>query len=90
MTLVYGKWIDHDGTCCPVPAGFVVDLIAISSIHGEVRFTGLARGGRSWFWENYPKVTKIVRYRIHKPKSAKLIDKILCELPLGISNGVPA
>lgn len=83
MTPVYNKWIEHDGLGCPV-VGFLVDTVHDPINQPTVTETHIARGGESWYWENYKEYTKIIRYRVHKPKGAEMLEAMLVDLPVEV------
>ena len=72
--MTYGPWINHDGKGCPCLGMWV------HSVHcNGMEFEGIAgsQGGQSWDWSNYQRYSRIVRYRIRKPKGMEVIDQIM-------------
>ena len=83
MKLVYDKWIEHDGCGCPVPCGYVVDVeFDCGPVAGISMDTVAVAGGRSWDWSNYGMFAKVIRYRIHKPHGAEMLEQLIADLPV--------
>jgi hypothetical protein len=64
----WGPWIEHDGKGCPCVGQFVHRI----HCRGDVNIGVVMRGGRSWTWA--PGYTRVLRYRIRKPRA--LLDLI--------------
>ena len=92
MSEEWGPWIEHDGKPAPYLAGFWVegdeqvgrlmgggDLAATWVTREQWRVTdGL---GRSWDWSNWPLYTRILRYRIRKPRGMTILEELIADLP---------
>ena len=97
--LVFNRWINHDGTGCPVPDGYVVDIKGTwggARTHSPTTYMvqETTNPYLGWDWSNYGKVSmvnanlivgKITRYRIHKPKGAEMLEAILTNLPAEVT-----
>ncbi|MCA0204313.1 MAG: hypothetical protein LCH92_08225 [Proteobacteria bacterium] len=86
MSDEWGPWVKHDGKGLPVPVGTVV---MVEDVHSDgsreifVVTAGLG-GGFSWDWQWSVKLvpgfnkyaTRIIRYRIRRPKALReMIDR---------------
>ncbi len=78
MTDEWGPWIEHDGKGCPCVGEFVHTVH-----HHGYEFLGIAGsgGGRSWDWSNAPWYSRIIRYRIRKPRGLTILEGLLENLP---------
>jgi len=82
MKLIYDKWIDHDGCGCPVPCGYVADMRVDFGWPFGIGFdTAIVMGGRSWDW-SCAETTNVIRYRIHKPHGAEILEQLIADLPV--------
>lgn len=76
---MWGPWINHNGKGCPCIGAFV-EVEALKGPHGPVRWTYIAGSlgaeCRSWDWTNYPRYSKITRYRVRKPKGLVMLQEI--------------
>jgi len=83
----WGPWIDHDGKGYPeCVIGRVCQATEVCRSRGvftDVEFICLGQwpDGGSWNWNNYPETTKVIRYRIRKPKGMKILEQLLDNLP---------
>ena len=71
-------WIDHDVMGCPC-VGWWVHVVHNTGIVMEV-IAG-SGGGLSWDWSNYPQYSRIIRYRIRKPKGAETLERLVQDMP---------
>lgn len=97
----WGPWVEHDGKGCPLPVGTQFGAYDEDSA-GTVEYfeaTALARGGFSWDWQWSKKpvpgignlATRIIRYRIRRPKGMAILNAILADLPAPVkTDGVIA
>jgi hypothetical protein len=82
MSEEWGPWIEHDGGFVPHLAGYWVEGDEV--FHTFVRRdewrveTGF---GASWNWANWPEFSKIIRYRIRKPRGLTILEGLLENLP---------
>ena len=80
----WGPWIEHDGKGCPCVGQYVNALHDDSDFPLIIvkDFFGIAGGGggRSWDWNNSDRFTRVIRYRIRKPKGLQLLTDILREV----------
>jgi len=90
----WGPWIEHDGKGCPC-VGHYVDVFGQSSFAGDYTGSGWCQIGAGWLccfdWGNYGKLvngavaTRIIRYRIRRPKGMAILNAILADLPAPVS-----
>jgi hypothetical protein len=84
MSEEWGPWIDHDGRGCPV-SSVMVQAVRICRARGrlpcKVFYIPSSGGGKSWDWQNYPTWTKVIRYRIRKPKGMVILESLIADLP---------
>jgi len=89
----WGPWIEHDGGPVPHLSGAWVHA-KCETHQGEIveREGRISDGfGQSWVWENFGKIgrhngklvvwTKVVEFRIRKPKGLTILEGILAEEP---------
>lgn len=87
MSEEWGPWIEHDGNGYPPEVIWrvcqVTQVCWSRGFFTEAEFVCLGHwpDGGSWNWGNYPETTKVVRYRIRKPKGLKILEGILADLP---------
>lgn len=86
----WGPWIEHDGKGCPVRAGSYIQVelsVAPTEIKGDWvqiaprLFEGwlLNTDSRNWSWiEGF---SKIIMYRVKKPKGLKMLEELIQNLP---------
>ena len=93
MSEEWGPWIDHDGRGCPC-VGMLVEGVFLNAMalrddpsfivgvqeDREIFIAG-SDGGGSWDWSNWPHYSKIIRYRIRKPKGLTILEGLLENLP---------
>ena len=93
----WGPWIEHDGKGCPCVGQYVQterlkkieNWVGSSATIVDGKFTwGIARGGKSWFWENG--WTRIIRYRIRKPRGLTVLENLIADLPAPVGPKVDA
>lgn len=83
----WGPWIEHDGR--GYPSGVVgqyvqaeEECVARGLLPPE---TGLVLGqhidGGSWNWANHPQYTKILRYRVRKPRALRDLIRLAEDIP---------
>lgn len=83
MNEEWGPWIEHDGKGYPTEViGRVCQVTQVCPSRGfftDAEFVCLGhwQDGGSWNWGNYPETTKIIRYRIRKPRAMKLLQSIV-------------
>jgi len=76
----YGPWIEHDGLGCPC-VGAYVHCVHDYGVYQKERWAiAGSEGGMSWDWSYLPKHTRIIRYRIRKPRGMYVLQEILLEL----------
>jgi hypothetical protein len=84
----WGPWIEHDGRGCPCVGRYVqaehnqeiTDWSGPKNAIINGRFvTSIATNGRSWIWADG--FTKIIRYRIRKPRGMAILESLLANLP---------
>lgn len=82
MSNEWGPWIEHDGKGCPC-VGQYVHVVVVNSYGFEKETFVIAgsQGGKSWDWRNAPKYTRIIRYRIHKPRGLTILENLIADLP---------
>ena len=75
----WGPWIEHDGRKCPVVGQFAHMIDVCDIAKDEQHFFGIAgsMGGDSWDWKNSPQCTRIIRYRIRKPRGMAILEQAL-------------
>lgn len=77
----WGPWIEHDGKGCPCLGQYV------HAVHDTgYEFMGIAgsqgsRRARSWVWPSVPRFTRVLRYRIRKPRGLTILEGLLENLP---------
>ncbi len=95
----FGPWVLHDGKGCPCVGKYVqADLVGGSN--GKLcTLEGMAglKGGICWDWRNFGKATpkgrvsKVIRFRIRRPKGMAILNAILADLPAPVkTDGVIA
>ena len=72
----WGPWIEHDGNGCPCKGMFV--HVVFQDEHEWECIAG-SFGGQSWDWTTG--CTRIVRYRIRKPRGLTILEDLLENLP---------
>jgi hypothetical protein len=80
----WGPWIEHRPGPRPVPAGTILHYVCHdgSEVIGAIGTIGrldsrgreITTGGRSWWW--IAPYSRIVRYRIRKPRGATILEEI--------------
>ncbi len=72
----WGPWTLHNGKSCPLPTGTMVEVVSEDRFGSAHRAVGMVTGGAysSWFWENFPKLRRILRYRERKPKGLRMLE----------------
>lgn len=75
MSEEWGPWIEHDGKGCPC-VGMYAERI---HDRGDVVIGVVLRGGRSWEWA--PGFTRVIRYRIRKPRGLTILENLIADLP---------
>jgi len=78
----WGPWIEHDGRVCPCGGEYVhaIHEFSYGLLKDDFGISGI-HGGKSWDWSNHPEYSKIIRYRIRKPKGLTILEGILENLP---------
>ena len=75
-------WITHDGSGCPCVGMYT----QTEHDHGDkvTLYEGMAKGLDSWYWsDDWDRwFTKIIRYRIRKPKGLTMLENLLQEEPV--------
>lgn len=105
MSEEWGPWIEHDGKGCPC-VGQWVQACLISTDYfsrsqgGAKEKTSEGIAGKSpWNWDwtkagklmpNGKVATKIIRYRIRKPRGLTILEELLENLPAPTSPKVDA
>jgi len=85
----WGPWVEHDGKGCPCKGQFVEVIKANGAKERFVAwsiFNNTCRNDAdhrtsSWAWREKPHATKIVRYRIRKPRGVVILEALLQDLP---------
>lgn len=96
MSEEWGPWIEHDGSCRPVPIGTLVNAIwddgdetihRVGLVGSESRMGFVleeiegTEGG--WIWAvTPPDYAKIVRYRLHRPHALRELISMIAVLPV--------
>lgn len=92
MSGVWGPWVEHDGSGCPVPTGTVVHRIYASG-HEWIAPIGASMntpiGGyqgpwhrSSWDWSGPGRSVPVLRYRLRRPPAVQLLVDIAETLPV--------
>lgn len=92
MAEEWGPWIEHDGRGCPLPSGTVVQVVFEEAPGDYTRpLVGVvqANGGYSWDWRLWGKlapdgtgiVSRIIRYRVRKPRALAQLRDMVESLP---------
>ena len=66
-------WITHDGKGCPCVGWY--GRVEDDKMQSQEGVCGLY-GDQSWDWSNAPRLSRIIRYRIRKPKGAEMLERI--------------
>lgn len=82
MDSVWGPWIVHDGSGCPLPAGTIVEVVYEDRFGYKSASIGCTDGSgySSWDWTYYPELKKILRYREKKPKALEQLRELVASL----------
>lgn len=94
MSDEWGPWIEHDGKGCPCVGKFVHVVFDRPGISPDGTITseefGIAgqHGGESWLW--LPVYTRVIRYRIRKPRGLTILEELLQSLPAPEREGADA
>lgn len=82
----WGPWLIHDGGDCPC-VGYYVRVEGLDARGGYQADDMIASNVPSWNWKNYglrntsgQLISKIIRYRIRKPKGLTILQSILREV----------
>lgn len=80
----WGPWVVHDGRGCPVAAGTIVEVVCRDGFGFDQRVMGCASGGEesSWDWSHYPRLKKIIRYRVKRPRGMAMLIEAMDTLPV--------
>lgn len=95
----WGPWIEHDGKGCPCVGQWVRAVEELRT--GEFReheFVAGSGGGFSWDWQWSNRVvpgfgtyaTRILRYRIRKPRGLTILEDLIADLPAPVGPKVDA
>ena len=91
MAETWGPWIEHDGKGCPI-RGLIAEVTYERTMrrgdnaYGEpwretiTHIVPFAPRARSWDWSNWPKFSRVIRYRVRQ-FSALTDLKAICENP---------
>ena len=86
MSDEWGEWQWHDGKGCPCVGERVqaehntgILVVSIAGSHPLMSDPGAPDG--SWNWKNWPRRTKIIRYRIRKPRGLTILENLIADLP---------
>lgn len=75
----WGPWIEHDGKGCPCRGEYVHIVY-----EDQIEFCGIAGsgeyGGKSWDWSNAGLFSRVIRYRIRKPRGLTILESVLREV----------
>lgn len=83
----WGPWIEHDGLGCPLPQGCHFQAVAANG-YTEEGFRedppGPPPSGTYcyWLWSTLEPCTfqtRVVRYRVIKPKGVEILERIVAE-----------
>lgn len=86
----WGPWIEHDGKGCPCVGAFVhVVHEGFAGWFMQGQLIAGSQGGFSWDWRYWLKVppghnsmaTRVIRYRIRKPRGMTILESLLENLP---------
>lgn len=83
----WGPWIEHDGKGCPVGDGVAVNA---TDCRGRETISCFRYGGESWDWSNWPEYTRIIRFRIRKPRGLTILENLIADLPAPVGPKVDA
>ena len=83
----WGPWVDHDGISGPVKlVGFVAEFEEQDAC-GMIFYSGPAlidvdiiRRG-SWDWAMFPEYTKVLRYRLQRPRAFRELVRLSEDIP---------
>jgi hypothetical protein len=74
----WGPWIEHDGRGCPVPNGTIVQVFEQCAALGLIGpNVGVSMSGNSWIWQNFPEFTKVICYRVRKPRGMAILEQAI-------------
>ena len=77
----WGPWIEHDGNYVPHLVGLWVRTVA-EWPDGKLTERELRVGngmGASWNWANFGPFTRVLRYRIRKPRGLTILEQIAAD-----------
>jgi hypothetical protein len=88
MSEEWGPWIEHDGKGCPCVGHYVHCMFdeRVSGepdvFLGEVYYIAGSRGieCRSWDWSNSREFSRVIRYRIRKPRGLTILENLVATL----------
>lgn len=78
MSDEWGPWIKHDGKGCPCIGQYA------HVVHkcGTEQFSIVTGNPNAWEWDVDPdRWSKIVKYRIRKPRAMLILEEILARIP---------
>ena len=86
----FGPWQDHDGKGCPC-VGKMVHVIwhahdgcGTEFEHDGFGIAGIA-GDECWRWETRPKFSRVIRYRIRKPRALLDLIQLIADMPAPVA-----
>jgi hypothetical protein len=88
MNYEWGPWVEHDGKGYPASAiGNVCQIYDLCINRGltgpHVALVSGAWGcGGSWNWANWPRATKVIRYRVRRPLVSEWLAETTSDLPV--------
>ncbi|CUH75570.1 hypothetical protein [Tropicibacter naphthalenivorans] len=73
---IWGPWITHDGKGCPLRPGTIVEIVAEDRFGFTLQQIACVTGGAysSWNWRFYPRLKRILRYRVKKPNGLTILE----------------
>lgn len=102
MSEEWSNWFLHDGKGCPC-AGCMVEAVFERATYSVITYSVVrtridppelfiagSGGGQSWDWSNWPKHSRILRYRIRKPRGLTILENLIADLPAPVGPKVDA
>ena len=83
MSEQWGPWIEHDGKGCPCLGQWVKAVFHNGNVWEGIAGSSQG-GGKSWDWSSGSPYSRLIRYRIRKPRALQDLIKLVEELPEGV------
>ena len=91
MSEEWGPWIEHDGKGCPCVGQYVHVFFSngkeVFGLAGRSRAKAVSLGlspDGSWDWGNSIRASRVVRYRIRKPRGLTMLEHVARDVPAPI------